>query len=555
MLLYELEWGGGDDVVDFAARLLRPRAGADKCVVARNGSFAPSQHAGRLQNSGGLQSHAAALQTDSPAKMKDLTNTLAVHNRGLGRAPGKKQVTSAPPHGEPSDEQQPKWKLVCQEIGDTEKAFAGHLDTLLESFVPAISAVVTRPEDLRVLFGNVRQLREFSVVFQADLDAALESDDVAHAIAALYNSTAPFFRLYSTYCQTHGEAQELVVNMLANKSFRTVVDDCEKEAGQSLLSLLIMPIQRVPRHVLLLRTLRDALPNASHTLPQQLAQLLGGKVADPKAACEAAITKMQDVAATINESIRERENAVKIWEIQHNLVLDSGSGSGDSSATSPSILFETHRVFKMEGELLMVYGRKHKKKRKCFLFNDCLVVAKSSGLKRKKWQLVEKVAAQQVQDLVDDSALTLGTSNALLVGCGEDHTALVLIADSAETKAQWLAAFRQVVPQGPLRIARTPSPAASSGRKGHGGPLMQGLVAWGLAVCMCTAAWRFTAALLVCLCMVLKATASRTRTVFPALTDPGRAVDLSDDASTCRAEIDGRVVAPSAEQKLPASAS
>lgn len=327
----------------------------------------------------------------------------------------------------------PRWAKVCEEIQETEQRYADYLHVLVDHFIPAIASFQHENATSRQIFGNVEQLLAFSAEFQRALKEALE----AGKVGALYLRIAPYYRLYSDYCSNHAEAVKLVCGLSRdNASFRSKVRSCEQAYGngQTLLSLMIMPIQRVPRHILLLEQLCKALPPEDPDL----------------LACRDALCQMQEVGQQINESIRKKENAVKVWEVQNSLLLYDIHDDDLEPEQSPIAqdgklsLFETNRVFVREGELFKVCNRKFKKRRKFFLFNDCLIYARpvsAMGLRgKKKWQFRSLLQVVRVEDLPDSSSLSLGAANAFSIIATSRR--VVCIAETPEDKKAWLVALR-----------------------------------------------------------------------------------------------------------------
>eukprot|EP00516_Mucochytrium_quahogii_P007179 CAMPEP_0203755052 /NCGR_PEP_ID=MMETSP0098-20131031/8574_1 /ASSEMBLY_ACC=CAM_ASM_000208 /TAXON_ID=96639 /ORGANISM=" , Strain NY0313808BC1" /LENGTH=554 /DNA_ID=CAMNT_0050646359 /DNA_START=482 /DNA_END=2143 /DNA_ORIENTATION=- len=300
---------------------------------------------------------------------------------------------------------------------DTEEVYCGYLKVLLELFLPAIEAVIR--VDAKRIFSNVRQLYSFSKEFQIQLREAVKKKRVGE----LYKQIGPFYNLYTEYCNNHEQAVRYVGKLLQkNKDFRAVVSECESKTDQTLFSLLIMPIQRVPRHILLLEEIHKALT------PQD---------AD-FSSCIDGIAKMKQVAIQINESIRKTENANQLWVIQNSLTFPDDSLS----------LFENSRVLKRDGELLKICGRKHKKKRRFILFSDCLVYAKKGF---QKWVFRRKLSVQHIRELPGKSALSLGSNHSFILECidqvhSKPHS-IVCVAESFEQKTDWIAAIREHITQ------------------------------------------------------------------------------------------------------------
>ncbi len=114
---------------------------------------------------------------------------------------------------------------------------------------------------------------------------------------------AGFFRIYAEYASQHGNAAFLLEAWMRTKPrFRRFVQQVQaREALQpSLESLLILPVQRVPRYQLLLASLIE------HTPPTH---------AD-RAPLEAALRRMKDTATFINDAVRAGQGFSKMMQLQ-----------------------------------------------------------------------------------------------------------------------------------------------------------------------------------------------------------------------------------------------
>ncbi|BGP39457.1 hypothetical protein JCM10449v2_003407 [Rhodotorula kratochvilovae] len=107
----------------------------------------------------------------------------------------------------------------------------------------------------------------------------------------------------------------------------------------SLESYLLLPIQRIPRYRLLLETLLSTVPPPRIAPePSTLAALL-----DPHAQIAQAVTEMDDVAVTLNESKRENEGRAQLVMWQNRL-----------ATRFKSPLVQPHRTLLRSGNLTLV---------------------------------------------------------------------------------------------------------------------------------------------------------------------------------------------------------
>ncbi|XP_062512581.1 FYVE, RhoGEF and PH domain-containing protein 6-like [Corticium candelabrum] len=188
--------------------------------------------------------------------------------------------------------------------------------------------------------------------------------------------------------------------------------ECRPEcSGLSLLSLLIMPVQRVPRYKLLLEELLKYTPHDDLDWIK----------------LDAACKKIGEVAIHINEHIRQHENFQEMLRIQRSL-----SGV-------PDILVPGRRFIK-EGCLKKVCGRKLKE-RMCYLFSDLFVYARPNILEtvdsasRYHCRGVLELAFCSVAVQTFDDVLHLPNTELLLKIQCKNHSLLLCAGSDGETQS------------------------------------------------------------------------------------------------------------------------
>ena len=145
--------------------------------------------------------------------------------------------------------------LVIGEFISTEKGYVADLATLCHTFLEPIAAAaagraVCSAEVQSVAFGQLNIL----LPLNEQLLAALEQCDPhdAAAVAQTFISFAPYFKMYSVYINNYVRAQELVDSELTNNKRFIAFCAEPQRAPHGLQSLLIKPVQRIPRYKLLL---------------------------------------------------------------------------------------------------------------------------------------------------------------------------------------------------------------------------------------------------------------------------------------------------------------
>eukprot|EP01080_Neovahlkampfia_damariscottae_P006896 gene6896-11058_t len=177
-------------------------------------------------------------------------------------------------------------------------------------------------------------------------------------IGEVFNKFGPFFKIYSRYMQHYQKSIDNVMALQAkNAEFSRWLKSNQKKSqsnGLSLKSLLIMPVQRIPRYTLLLSSL---IKNTEKDHP------------DFKKLCDALI-EMESIAEFQDKKINEATNKVIVKEIAEKLKIS---------------LFQPHRKFVREGKAKV-------NARKCdiHLFNDLIVLTYREGFQKKslKYELL-----------------------------------------------------------------------------------------------------------------------------------------------------------------------
>ncbi|KAF2074898.1 hypothetical protein CYY_003817 [Polysphondylium violaceum] len=258
-------------------------------------------------------------------------------------------------------------ELILEEILTTEKAYVNYLSMVLEVYIDPIKAKsILKEENFNSLFSNIEQIQHFHVQFFTELAICFNSFSWSNEIAPLsptltkttvtqgrdrkstvttvttvttttatdeskanarkskkpkeitslesttsiteiFNKNKENFRMYSTYIITYDSAMTTLARLKKKKDFSNFLDKAKGDSranGLDLTSLLIMPVQRLPRYVLLLNEL---LKNTPENHPN--AKLL-----------DKCIQGIKEVTIFINEAKRDDENHSKLNTIQDSLI-------------------------------------------------------------------------------------------------------------------------------------------------------------------------------------------------------------------------------------------
>jgi len=236
---------------------------------------------------------------------------------------------------------------VEKEIVASERSYVRSLNTLIEQFIHPLKAKgIVDVQDMLQLFQNIELLYGFHGVFLIDLQ---KKDKQIHVT---FERMADFLKMYTQYINGYDLAME-TINKLSKKSkFRKFLQATQTSVGQSLMSFLIMPVQRIPRYVLLLKEL------IKHTQPGDL-QL------EP---LQRSLDKVTDIAAYVNEQKRQMESRATLLHIAHKL---SNVGSFE--------LFKPNRHHVKQGTLYSFHHKMTRRRDHQFMLFTDVVLWASTG--------------------------------------------------------------------------------------------------------------------------------------------------------------------------------
>jgi len=203
--------------------------------------------------------------------------------------------------------------FIVNEIRDTEENYVDGLSHVLTVYrAPLLdaqrrgkkSAILTL-DQINSIFSNLESIRDYNAVFLDLLKTRLTQWGPDTLIGDLFVVISKLFMLYSEYVNNYSHAID-VLGKLRNQipAFSAFMNEADKEnVNLKLVSVLIFPIQRIPRYILLIQ---DLLKHTSIDHPDYHN-------------LEEALESMNKTGKLINESKREAENTSKLAEINQSL--------------------------------------------------------------------------------------------------------------------------------------------------------------------------------------------------------------------------------------------
>jgi hypothetical protein len=317
-------------------------------------------------------------------------------------------------------------RRVAEEILSTEQSYVESLRVILEVFGgELIKQKLADDAQLRLMFPELRTLLNFNGDLCAQLEAKLADWHWTSCLGPTLLKLIPYLKSYTTYVNQFPAAQALLKRRATeDEQFAAALERasanprCKKN---DLDSLMIMPVQRVPRYVLLFDDLLRCTP-AGHCDHDALTD---------------AVAQVRKVATVINESKKHADNAQKLIEIYGVL--------------TPPIddLVQPHRSVLCRGSLADFSDQAkhpHGKMYIFFLFSDLLIKAgeKTDKHGRHTVKLTVDLAGCAVASIPDNgrvrNAICLTKTNST-----PRPFSLVLSCKTPEGTAKWLGLFNKAL--------------------------------------------------------------------------------------------------------------
>eukprot|EP01103_Thecamoeba_quadrilineata_P000668 TRINITY_DN10582_c0_g1_i1.p1 TRINITY_DN10582_c0_g1~~TRINITY_DN10582_c0_g1_i1.p1 ORF type:complete len:1268 (+),score=236.37 TRINITY_DN10582_c0_g1_i1:202-3804(+) len=179
---------------------------------------------------------------------------------------------------------------VAFEIYSTEISYINALNLIVQDFITNETPLVE--EEMKSVFSNIKIIRQVALELLNRLDEAFSRWGESSTIGDIFIRMAPYLKVYSQYCDNYEHAIECLHSLQTRPNiFAWLEDRRNLHQGATLESLLITPVQRLPRYLLLLHDMirRTTQPHPDHELLSQ------------------AFNDVSAIATKINESVRAHE--------------------------------------------------------------------------------------------------------------------------------------------------------------------------------------------------------------------------------------------------------
>ncbi|PRP74427.1 hypothetical protein PROFUN_06556 [Planoprotostelium fungivorum] len=244
--------------------------------------------------------------------------------------------------------------LVVREMYTSEATYHAQLQSLVTGYIqPAKAEKVFTDFECKDIFSNVEILKKVSEDILKGLREPLDDWSPTQKVAYVLKNMAPVMKMYITYCINYDSSLAKLEESKKRNSVQNFLKSGEKE-NPSLQTLLITPVQRLPRWVLLLRELLRKTP-PEHPDFDDITE---------------AQTKISEIVGQLNENVRKSETVKKLNE----LLKDRTRFSGLEALVLP------HREFLRDAPFeLCIPSDQPKRSHWGVLFDDTLVLTYEVG--------------------------------------------------------------------------------------------------------------------------------------------------------------------------------
>ena len=215
-----------------------------------------------------------------------------------------------------SEEHFKRYRII-QELRDTERSYVTCLHMISVIFIQPIRNRINTPQqilsakELKGIFGNIEEVCKFSQKILEAIEVIIHPSAWTDqsTIGDLFNDLLDGKEMsivYHEYVDTYEKALSKIKDefKIEDSPFKQFAQECQEKCdNHSLSSLLVVPVQRIPRYQLLLEDLIKATPRNHRDIPLLVV----------------AHKKMVTLATALNESKWREESQEKMAELSRML--------------------------------------------------------------------------------------------------------------------------------------------------------------------------------------------------------------------------------------------
>eukprot|EP01090_Pellita_catalonica_P016886 TRINITY_DN4981_c0_g1_i2.p2 TRINITY_DN4981_c0_g1~~TRINITY_DN4981_c0_g1_i2.p2 ORF type:complete len:631 (-),score=126.39 TRINITY_DN4981_c0_g1_i2:77-1969(-) len=241
-----------------------------------------------------------------------------------------------------------KRNMAMWEILSTERTYVNQLEELDRTIIQPLKSeqfsFITEAQ-IDMLFSNIESILCLNIQLLEAMELRMDAWPGEQHFADILIEKAPVLRLYGEYINSYDRQLEVWSKLEVKKpQFK----EWAKSQSIAILNYLILPVQRIPRYEILLRSLKKFTPKEHVDYGNILK----------------ALAKVQELNEQTDKNKRKKDNLKNLTEISRCV-------SGFSS------LLVAHRQFLREGAVDVIFpGKKREEKLYAYLFSDIFLLTK-----------------------------------------------------------------------------------------------------------------------------------------------------------------------------------
>eukprot|EP01094_Clydonella_sp_ATCC50884_P001799 TRINITY_DN1134_c0_g1_i1.p1 TRINITY_DN1134_c0_g1~~TRINITY_DN1134_c0_g1_i1.p1 ORF type:complete len:871 (-),score=341.46 TRINITY_DN1134_c0_g1_i1:500-3112(-) len=314
---------------------------------------------------------------------------------------------------------------VAREILETESKYVADLDITIRHYLQPMQAQAATPsgsisaEDVKSLFGNIRVIHMCNSQLLEDVEKRMSDWDVNKTlIGDVFLGIGQFLKLYNQYVVHYAKARALLKELIKDESFSTflsLLENANSDSKHSLGSFLIMPVQRIPRYIMLVKELYQN-TWADHPDHENLKN---------------ALTQLESVAMELEMKQSKASNISQVMDIQSKMRYKK----------QPVSLVQPGREYVRDGKVnVSEKGLANTlRQRHAFLFSDLLVICRLPQKKENVFQLKERIALSSLSGVrKTEKGIRLVVNPSSASEAATDRKEIFLSTDGGADEKEWL---------------------------------------------------------------------------------------------------------------------
>ncbi|KAJ3446926.1 faciogenital dysplasia protein [Anaeramoeba flamelloides] len=204
---------------------------------------------------------------------------------------------------------QKKRKNISEEILETEESYLRFLNLIVNHFMkPLQKESQLENHQIRTLFNGIESILAFTQLLRTNISTVISKWNANSCLGKIFIDLIKFSKVYITYVNNYNKGNELLKQLLKNnRKFSKFIKNQEKDdrcRRLDLGSMLIMPVQRLPRYIIFLEQLSKNTP-FFHDDYEQI---------------QNAYKMIVEVTTKVNEGKRDFENIQQMETIKQSLI-------------------------------------------------------------------------------------------------------------------------------------------------------------------------------------------------------------------------------------------